>query len=147
MHTQTNITNIIFTWVHNTNNTKNLVQIWIWNSFESFQDKSYSKLLTNSDTINFSLWCHATNKIVPLNATSTRLVAVYRYTDNYRFFINTDYSILKFSIYRNIDIFRYYWYHVYVCIFKRHIKAFSSADWSYFRRTKTINVLKSVNSG
>jgi hypothetical protein len=25
-------------------------------------------------------------------------------------------------------------------------KAFSSADWSYFRRTKTINVLKSVNS-
>jgi hypothetical protein len=24
--------------------------------------------------------------------------------DNYRFFINTDYSILKFSIYRNVDI-------------------------------------------
>jgi hypothetical protein len=51
---------------------------------------------------------------------------VYRYTDNYRFFINTDNSILKFLIYRNIDIFRYYRYHVYICIFKRHIKLFQA---------------------
>jgi hypothetical protein len=42
------------------------------------------------------------------------------------FFINTDYPILKFSIYRNIDISRYSRYYVYVCIFKRHIKLFQA---------------------
>ena len=38
------------------------------------------------------------------------------------------YLILYYIINRNIDIFRYYRYHVYVCIFKRHKQAFSNAD-------------------